>query len=65
MVMWGRHPWTRSSSDLSADGVSGLVMIRRRRLCSCPSLQRVLPLRTWFMWSFIITPNDDGNDDES
>jgi hypothetical protein len=46
-----------SCSDFSAVGLSGFPMTRRERLWSEPSLHSVFPHSTWFIWSFIMTPD--------
>jgi hypothetical protein len=48
-------------SALSAAGASGFAVMRRRRWWSAPSLHSVLPRSSWFIGSFIITPDADEN----
>jgi hypothetical protein len=50
---------------VSAAGVIGRITTRRNRWWASPSLHSVLPRRIWFMSSFIMTPNDDGNASQS
>jgi len=49
----------------SSRGRSGLITTRRSASWSTPSLHSVLPRSTWFMSSFIITPDAEENVSQS